>query len=57
MIHNFFIISVVKENARPKLAVTIPTRTPIALVKEIIDIINNKEIKSYQNNRRQQYIY
>ena len=31
-------IPVVKENARLKLALAIPTRTPIILAKEIIDI-------------------
>ena len=35
--NNFFIISVVKENTRVKLAFAIPTGTPTMLVKEIID--------------------
>ena len=34
--NNFFIIPVVKKNIKLKLALAIPTRTPITLVKEII---------------------
>ena len=36
--NSFFIIPVVKENARLKLALAIPAGTPITLVKEIRDI-------------------
>ena len=35
--NSFFIIPVVKENTRVKLALAIPTGTPTILVKEIID--------------------
>ena len=46
--NNFFMISVVKENTRLKLALAIPAGTPIILVKVIIDIptlIADKTIK------------
>ena len=36
--NNFFIIFVVKENTRLKLILAIPSRTPIILEKEIINI-------------------
>ena len=36
--NSFFIIPVVKENIKLKLALGIPTGTPKSLVKEIIDI-------------------
>ena len=36
--NNFFIIFVVKENTRLKLTLAIPSRTPIILEKEIINI-------------------
>ena len=38
MRNNFFIIPVVKENTRLKLALAIHTGTPATLVKQIIDI-------------------
>ena len=38
ILNNFFIIPVVQENTILKLALAIPTRTPTALAKEIIDI-------------------
>ena len=37
MFSNFFIIPVVKENIKVKLALAIPTRTLKTLVKEMID--------------------
>ena len=46
--NSFFIIPVVKENTRVKLALPIPTGTPITLVKEIIDnppLVADKTIK------------
>ena len=46
--NTFFIIPVVKENARLKLAFDIPTRTPITLVRKIILIpalVADKTIK------------
>ena len=45
-------ISVVKENTRLKLALAIPTGTPITLAKEIIDItplVVGKTIKVLSN--------
>ena len=36
LLNNFFIISAVKENTRPKLALAISTGTPITRTKEII---------------------
>ena len=36
-LNNFFIFPVVKENIKVKLALTIPTGAPIAVVKEIMD--------------------
>ena len=45
----FFIISVVKENMRVKLALAIRAGTPITLAKEIIDIpllVTDKTIKA-----------
>ena len=47
--NSFFIIPVVKENARIKLALANPVRTPITLVKEIIlipSLIADKTIKT-----------
>ena len=54
----FFVIIVVKKNARLKFTFAIPTGTPAALLKEIIDIpplvadkiirILSKESKAYQ---------
>ena len=38
MLNNFFITPVVKENLRLKLALAIPTGTPITLTNEILDI-------------------
>ena len=46
--NNFFIIPVVKENTRVKLALAIPTGTPITLAKEIMDtptLVADKTIK------------
>ena len=37
MLNNFFNIALVKENARVKLALSIPAEAPIAVAKEIID--------------------
>ena len=48
MVNNFFIIPVVKENTRVKLAVCIPAGAPITLAKEIIDtspLVADKIIK------------
>ena len=45
---SFFIIPVVRENIKLKLAVTIPAGTPITLVKEIIlipPLVADKTIK------------
>ena len=53
---NFFIIPVVKENTRLKLALAIPTGAPIMLAKEITDILT-KQLESCQNNQKQQCIY
>ena len=55
-----FIIPVVKENIKVKLALAIPAGIPITLVKEIIlipPIAADKTIKSYQYNQKQQCIY
>ena len=44
----FFIIPVVKENARVKLALAIPAGVPVMLAKEIIDtppLVADKTIK------------
>ena len=44
----FFIISVVKENTRVKLALAVPAGTPITFSKEIIDappLVADKTIK------------
>ena len=44
----FFIIPVVKENTRVKLALTIPAGAPVTLAKEIIDtppLVADKTIK------------
>ena len=46
--NNFFIISVAKENIKLKLALLIPARAPITLLKETIDIpppVADKPIK------------
>ena len=51
ILKNFFIIPVVKENVKLKLALANPAGAPIALVKEI------KQLKSYQSNQKQQYIF
>ena len=48
ILNNFFIIPVVKENTRVKLALAIPTGTPITLAKEIMDtptLVADKTIK------------
>ena len=37
MLSNFFIISVVKEKIKVKLALAIPTGAPTTLVREMID--------------------
>ena len=53
-------ISVVKENARLKLALNIPTGAPITVIKEIIDtppLVADKKLKFCQNNQRQESIY
>ena len=52
--NSFFIIPVVKENIKLKLAFAISTGTPITLVKEIIDIpplVADKTIKVFDGKR------
>ena len=52
-----FMIPAVKGNARLKLALNIPTGASITVVKEIIDtlLVADKQLKSCQNNQRQQF--
>ena len=48
MLNNFFMIPIVKENARLKLGLVIPTRASATLTKEIIDtprLVGDKGIK------------
>ena len=50
---SFFVITVVKENAKVKLAVANPTGTQITLAKEIIvflHLLQIKKLKPGQNN-------
>ena len=50
MLSNFFIIPVVREKIKVKLALAIPTGAPTVLVKEIIDtppLVALKTIKSF----------
>ena len=52
-------ILVVKENARLKLALNIPTGAPVIVAQETIDtlpFVAGETTKSCQNNQRQQYI-
>ena len=47
--NNFFTIPVVTENAKPKLALAIPTGTPITVANDAIDIpplVPDKTIKA-----------
>ena len=58
--NNFFIIPVVKENTRVKLALAIPAEIPIALVKEIIlvpPLVADKTIRVLPILSKQQCIY
>ena len=51
--NNFFMILVVKENTRVKLALAIPAGAPVTLAKEKIDtppLVADKIIKPCQNN-------
>ena len=57
--NSFFIIPVVTENTKVKLALAIPAGTPITLAKEIIDtphLLQIKKLKSCQNNQKEQCI-
>ena len=57
--NSFFIIPVANKNIRLKLALAIPTGTPITLAKEIIlipPLVADKTIKVLQNNQKQQCI-
>ena len=50
MLSNFFIIPVIREKIKVKLALAIPTGAPTVLVKEIIDtppLVALKTIKSF----------
>ena len=50
--NNFFIIPVLKQNAKVKLALAIPTGAPVTLLKEIIIIpphVADKTIKVFSN--------
>ena len=53
MLNNFFMILVVKENARLKLALAIPTRILLTHTKEIKDTTPLVADKSCQNNQKQ----
>ena len=56
----FFIIPVVKENIKVKLALAIPAGIPITLVKEIMlipPLVADKTIRVLSYNQKQQCIY
>ena len=55
--NNFFTIPVVIENEKLKFALTIPTGAPITVANDTIDIPPLKQLKTYQNNQKKQYIY
>ena len=60
MLSNFFIIPVVKEKIKLKLALVIPTGAPTTLVKEMIDtpsLVALKKLKFCLYNQKQQHIY
>ena len=53
VLNNFFIIPVVKENTRVKLALAIPAGAPITLAKEIINttaLIADKTIEVFDDD-------
>ena len=51
--NSFFIIPVVRENNKVKLALAIPAETPITLVKEMMDIRPLVTDKTIKNNSHQ----
>ena len=56
----FFIIPVEIENARLKLALTIPTGAPITVANdatETLPVVIEKQLMTCQNNQKKQYIY
>ena len=56
----FFTNPVVKEKAKLKLGLAIPTGAPVMLEKEIIDIpplVADKSIKAWSYNQKEQSIY
>ena len=58
--HNFFVISLDIENAKPNLALAITKGAPITLQmmqEKCYQLFQIKQSKIYQNNQKQQYIY
>ena len=48
------------ENARLKLALTIPTGTPITVANDVIEtlpVLLTKQLRTCQNNQKKEYIY
>ena len=55
--NSFFTIPVHNENVRPTLALAIPTGVPITVANNAIEILLLiKQLKTYQNNHKTQYI-
>ena len=54
--NNSFTISVVTKNAQLKLVLAIPTGAPITAANNAIDIVTDKQLKTYQNSQKKQYI-
>ena len=50
-------IAVARENTGLKLALAIPTGTPITLVKEFLHLLQIKQLNTCQNNQKQQCVY
>ena len=51
---NSFTISVVTKNAQLKLVLAIPTGAPITAANNTIDIVADKQLKTYQNSQKKQ---
>ena len=58
--NSFFTISVLIDQARLKLALTKPTGPPMTVTNdaiEILPVVTDKTIMTYQNSQKKQYIY
>ena len=58
--HNFFVTPLHIENAKPNLALAIPTGAPTTLQmmqEKCYHLLQIKQLKIYQNNQKWQYIY